>query len=83
MNIRTKVHVDIRELLEVAIYELYQERDALRNEARENILKIQQENKNSYDGNRVPEYKLDVFVVHKTYTILIWFEVETQVFRTI
>lgn len=58
LKMRTKDDVNIRELLEdEAICELNQERDALRDEARENILKIQQENKKSFDRCRKPERK--------------------------
>lgn len=58
---RTADDPDVRTLFEdVFVRELNEERESLRDEARENILRIQHENKRNFDRKRVPEVTYEV-----------------------
>ncbi|GBP02650.1 Transposon Tf2-9 polyprotein [Eumeta japonica] len=56
LDMRIPDYPDIRGILEeFCIREFEEEREGIRKEARENILRMQQENKKSFDKKRVPE----------------------------
>ena len=66
---------------EIFVKEINEERDGLRKEVRENILRILEENRKDFNKDRVVEtiYEVGEFCRNQAHSIWYWYEVKAEV----